>query len=126
MNQLDDDIVGPYTRVKDRLAKDFGEEYALRVIFTMLTAEHLHRAWNMTPLTHKVLKKLCKTFGLRMTWELGVLRGGRLPGEAAPPEGPVRGRLNALQPSPATFLKPRNPDLGGKINVKHCLALLTV
>jgi len=74
MEQLPEEFRGPYGRVKARLEKDFGEEYALRIIFTMLTAEHLHRAWNMTPLTHNVLKQLKKAFNLRITWELGVLR----------------------------------------------------
>ncbi len=74
MEQLPEDIRIPYSRVKQKIEREFGEEYALQIIFTMLTAEHLHRAWNMTPLTSNVMKELKKRFNLRMTWELGVLR----------------------------------------------------
>jgi len=46
----------------------------MRCIFVMLTAEHLHRAWNMTPLTGNVMRMLCECWGLRMSWDLGVLK----------------------------------------------------
>lgn len=62
-------------RVKYALVENGkSEEYALRMIFMITTAEHLHRAWNLTLLTSKVMKTLKRKFDLRMTWELGVLR----------------------------------------------------
>jgi hypothetical protein len=61
-------------RVYKRLAKDFGEEYALLVMFTMRTGVELHRAWHMTLLTSKILQQLKDRFRLRMTWNLGVFR----------------------------------------------------
>lgn len=61
-------------RVYGHLEEKFGEEYALLFIFTMRTAIELHRAWNMPLLTTNVLQKIKDKFGLRMTWNLGVLR----------------------------------------------------
>lgn len=61
-------------RVYERLAKDFGEEYALTVIFVIRTATNLHRAWHMTLLTNKILQQIKDKFKLRMTWELGVIK----------------------------------------------------
>jgi len=61
-------------RVFRRLESDFGEEYALLFIFTMRTAVELHRAWNMTLLTNNILQQIKDEFGLRMTWNLGVVR----------------------------------------------------
>jgi len=61
-------------RVYERLAKDFGEEYALTVIFVIRTATNLHRAWHMTLLTSKILQQIKDKFKLRMTWELGVIK----------------------------------------------------
>ena len=82
-------------RVFGHLKERFGEEYALvhptppartaslltmifcwpqHIIFTIRTAEELHRAWHMTLLTSKLMSHLKNKFKLRMTWELGVLR----------------------------------------------------
>ena len=61
-------------RVFDHLKERFGEEYALRVVFVIRNAVELHRAWHMTLLTAQLCQKLKEEFGLRMTWELGVLR----------------------------------------------------
>ena len=62
-------------RVKDALVQNGkSEEYALRMVFMITTAEHLHRAWNLTLLTSKVMKTLARKFDLRMKWDLGVLR----------------------------------------------------
>ena len=38
------------------------------------TACELHRAWHMTLLTNKILQQVKDHFGLRMTWNLGVIR----------------------------------------------------
>jgi hypothetical protein len=40
----------------------------------MQTAMEMHRAWNMTLLTSKTLKKCSEMVGLTMTWELGVIK----------------------------------------------------
>lgn len=61
-------------RVFAHLMADFGETYALRVVFVIRTAVELHRAWHMTLLTSKILQQLKDRFGLRMTWELGVTK----------------------------------------------------
>lgn len=61
-------------RVYDHLERQFGEEYGLLVIFSMRTAIELHRAWHMTMLSSKILQQIKDEFGLRMTWELGVIR----------------------------------------------------
>mmetsp|Transcript_10559 Transcript_10559/g.23382 ORF Transcript_10559/g.23382 Transcript_10559/m.23382 type:complete len:633 (-) Transcript_10559:58-1956(-) len=61
-------------RVYGHLEKQFGEEYALLFIFTMRTAVELHRAWHMTLLTSNILQQIKDEFGLRMTWNLGVVR----------------------------------------------------
>ena len=61
-------------RVYDHLERQFGEEYGLLVIFSMRTAIELHRAWHMTLLSSKILQQIKDEFGLRMTWELGVIR----------------------------------------------------
>merc|ERR1712054_189045 len=74
MDSLDEEVRAPYTRIKEELQEDYGEDYSLKIIFTMLTAEHLHRAWNMTQLTSNVLDGLVNRFNLRMTWEPGVIR----------------------------------------------------
>ena len=61
-------------RVYDHLERQFGEEYGLLVNFSMRTAIELHRAWHMTMLSSKILQQIKDEFGLRMTWELGVIR----------------------------------------------------
>lgn len=43
-------------------------------VFNMQTAMEMHRAWNMTLLTSKTLKKCAEMVGLNMTWELGVIK----------------------------------------------------
>ena len=68
VNTLDKDLF----RVYGRLEKDFGEEYALTVVFMFRTAEALHKAWHMTLLTSQLLNKLKAKFDVRMTWNLGV------------------------------------------------------
>ncbi len=40
----------------------------------MRTAMELHRAWHMTLLTSKILQQIKDKFGMRMTWDLGVVR----------------------------------------------------
>ena len=60
-------------RVYTKLKAEHGEEYALLFIFTMRTAIELHRAWNMTLLTSNVLQQIKDEFGLRTTWNLGVI-----------------------------------------------------
>ena len=72
MTQLPDDM----QRVKTYLQELHNEHYALRVIFVMQSAIHLHRAWNMTPLTNNIMRELKNKFNLRMTWELGTFRTG--------------------------------------------------
>ena len=64
------DMLRVYTSLKER----FDEEYALLFVFNMQTAMEMHRAWNMTLLTSKTLKKCSEMVGLRMTWELGVIK----------------------------------------------------
>ena len=61
-------------RVYNELEKKYTEEYALLFVFTMRTAIEMHRAWHMTLLTGKILQRIKDTFGLRMTWNLGVIR----------------------------------------------------
>ena len=61
-------------RVYDHLEKQFGEEYGLLVIFSMRTSIELHRAWHMSLLSSNILQQIKEEFGLRMTWELGVIR----------------------------------------------------
>ena len=61
-------------RVYGHLVEKHGEEYALTFVFTMRTAIELHRAWHMTLLTSKILQQIKDKFGLRMTWELGVVK----------------------------------------------------
>ena len=61
-------------RVYCELEKKYTEEYALLFVFTMRTAIEMHRAWHMTLLTGKILQRIKDTFGLRMTWNLGVIR----------------------------------------------------
>ena len=61
-------------RVYYELEKKYTEEYALLFVFTMRTAIEMHRAWHMTLLTGKILQRIKDTFGLRMTWNLGVIR----------------------------------------------------
>ena len=60
-------------RVYKALSEDYGEEYALTVCFVVRTAVELHRAWHMTLLTSKLLQQIKDKFGLRMTWDLGVI-----------------------------------------------------
>ena len=55
-------------RVYKHLERQFGEEYALLVMFTMRTAIEMHRAWNMTLLSSNTLQRIKDEFGLRMTW----------------------------------------------------------
>eukprot|EP00580_Thalassiosira_gravida_P017404 CAMPEP_0201671090 /NCGR_PEP_ID=MMETSP0494-20130426/28561_1 /ASSEMBLY_ACC=CAM_ASM_000839 /TAXON_ID=420259 /ORGANISM="Thalassiosira gravida, Strain GMp14c1" /LENGTH=201 /DNA_ID=CAMNT_0048152335 /DNA_START=1 /DNA_END=602 /DNA_ORIENTATION=+ len=69
-----DTLPADMRRVYGHLAEKFGEEYALLFIFTMRTAVELHRAWNMTLLTSNILQQIKDKFGLRMTWNLGVVR----------------------------------------------------
>lgn len=59
-------------RVYRRLREEFGEDYALTVVFTIRTAVELHRAWHMTLLTTRLLQQIKDKFKLRMTWNLGV------------------------------------------------------
>ena len=61
-------------RVYKSLEERFDEEYALLFVFNMQTAMEMHRAWNMTLLTSKTLKKCSEMVGLTMTWELGVIK----------------------------------------------------
>ena len=61
-------------RVYKFLKEKYNEEYALTFVFTMRTAVELHRAWHMTLLTSKILEQIKEKFGLKMTWELGVVR----------------------------------------------------
>ena len=61
-------------RVYKKLEEKYTEEYALLFVFTMRTAIEMHRAWHMTLLTSKILQRIKDTFGLRMTWNLGVIR----------------------------------------------------
>ena len=61
-------------RVYHHLKTDNGEEYALKIVFTMRTAVELHRAWHMTLLTSKILQQLKDKYKLRMTWNLGVVK----------------------------------------------------
>ena len=58
-------------RVYSHLKAESGEDYALKIVFTMRTAIELHRAWHMTLLTSKVLQQLKDAFKLRLTWSLG-------------------------------------------------------
>jgi len=61
-------------RVYGHLAAKFGEEYGLLFIFAMRTAVELHRAWHMTLLTNSILQSVKDKFGIRMTWNLGVVK----------------------------------------------------
>jgi len=61
-------------RVYSHLKAESGEDYALKIVFTMRTAIELHRAWHMTLLTSKVLQQLKDAFKLRLTWSLGVVK----------------------------------------------------
>jgi hypothetical protein len=61
-------------RVYGHLKKVHGEEYALTFIFIFNTGVELHRAWHMTLLTTKILQQVKDKLGVRMTWELGVLK----------------------------------------------------
>mmetsp|Transcript_26627 Transcript_26627/g.63859 ORF Transcript_26627/g.63859 Transcript_26627/m.63859 type:complete len:653 (+) Transcript_26627:35-1993(+) len=69
-----DTLPADMRRVYGHLSKRFGEDYGLLFIFTMRTAVELHRAWNMTLLTSNILQQIKDEFGLRMTWNLGVVR----------------------------------------------------
>jgi len=69
-----DTLPADMRRVYGQLAEKFGEEYGLLFIFTMRTAVELHRAWHMTLLTSNILQQIKDEFGLRMTWNLGVVR----------------------------------------------------
>ena len=69
-SNLPADMLRVYTSLKDR----FDEEYAMLFVFNMQTAMEMHRAWNMTLLTSKTLKKCSEMVGLTMTWELGVIK----------------------------------------------------
>lgn len=60
-------------RVYHHLSKDYGESYALTVCFVVRTAVEMHRAWHMTLLTSKLLQQIKDKFGLRVTWNLGVI-----------------------------------------------------
>ena len=60
-------------RVYKHLERQFGEEYALLVMFTIRTAIEMHRAWNMTLLSSKLLQRIKDEFGLRMTWGKFIL-----------------------------------------------------
>lgn len=67
---IPEDMQRVYGHLKDK----YGEEYGLYFVFTMRTAIELHRAWHMTLLTSKILQQIKDKFGLRMTWELGVVK----------------------------------------------------
>ena len=69
-SNLPADMLRVYTSLKER----FDEEYALLFVFNMQTAMEMHRAWNMTLLTSRTLKKCSEMVGLTMTWELGVIK----------------------------------------------------
>ena len=69
-SNLPADMLRVYTSLKER----FDEEYACLFVFNMQTAMEMHRAWNMTLLTSKTLKKCSEMVGLTMTWELGVIK----------------------------------------------------
>lgn len=69
-SKLPPDMLRVYKSLKER----FDEEYALLFVFNMQTAMEMHRAWNMTLLTSKTLKKCSEMVGLTMTWELGVIK----------------------------------------------------
>ncbi|CAJ1446158.1 unnamed protein product [Effrenium voratum] len=69
-HKLPPDMLRVYTSLKER----FDEEYALLFVFNMQTAMEMHRAWNMTLLTTRTLKKCSEMVGLNMTWELGVIK----------------------------------------------------
>jgi len=70
VSQLPSDIF----RVYENLKRESGENYALLIVFVLRTAVELHRAWNMTILSSKILHLIKDKFKLRMTWSLGVLR----------------------------------------------------
>jgi hypothetical protein len=70
VNSLPIDIL----RVYLELEKKYGEEYGLIFVFMMTTAIELHRAWHMTLLTSKILQQIKDTYGIVMTWNLGVIR----------------------------------------------------
>jgi hypothetical protein len=61
-------------RVYRELESKYGEEYGLIFVFMMNTAIELHRAWHMTLLTSKILQQIKDTYGIVMTWNLGVVR----------------------------------------------------
>eukprot|EP00553_Chaetoceros_curvisetus_P014127 CAMPEP_0204642036 /NCGR_PEP_ID=MMETSP0717-20131115/51467_1 /ASSEMBLY_ACC=CAM_ASM_000666 /TAXON_ID=230516 /ORGANISM="Chaetoceros curvisetus" /LENGTH=700 /DNA_ID=CAMNT_0051662775 /DNA_START=70 /DNA_END=2172 /DNA_ORIENTATION=+ len=61
-------------RVYKKLERDFGEDYALTFVFIFRTGMELHRAWHMTLLTSKLMHQLKDHFGIRMSWELGVIK----------------------------------------------------
>ena len=81
VKQLPKDMQRVFQKIKDSHKDDNkkhgpnknGEDYALKVVFTMRTAVELHRAWHMTLLTSKVLQQLKEKFRLRMSWDLGVV-----------------------------------------------------
>lgn len=73
LRQLEADEPDLY-RVQQHLARRFDETYSLYIVFVIRNAVELHRAWHMTLLTSKLCQQIKDTFGLRMTWELGVLR----------------------------------------------------
>mmetsp|Transcript_5768 Transcript_5768/g.8375 ORF Transcript_5768/g.8375 Transcript_5768/m.8375 type:complete len:697 (-) Transcript_5768:145-2235(-) len=61
-------------RVYQQLAAAHGEEYGLVWIFSMRTAVELHRGWHMPLLTSRILQQIKQKFGLRTTWNLGVVK----------------------------------------------------
>mmetsp|Transcript_29264 Transcript_29264/g.79178 ORF Transcript_29264/g.79178 Transcript_29264/m.79178 type:complete len:690 (+) Transcript_29264:138-2207(+) len=67
-----DSLPADIYRVYECMSKDFGEEYALTLVFLIRTAVELHRAWHMTLLTDRLLQQIKKRFDLRTTWNLGV------------------------------------------------------
>lgn len=70
VNTLPEDLL----RVYYKLEADHDEEYALTFCFIVRTAVELHRAWHMTLLTSKILQMVKNRFGIRCTWNLGVIR----------------------------------------------------
>lgn len=68
VKSISPDLFRVYTRLED----EFGEQYALHVVFTVVTAIELHRAWNLSLLTIQNLQQLKEKFDLRITWTLGV------------------------------------------------------
>ena len=61
-------------RVYNHLNENFGEEYLLLFVFTMLTGVEQHWSWHIDLYTSKILQGTRDKFGIRMTWNLGVTK----------------------------------------------------